>query len=59
MLEKSMTEFVQSNDLSEKISAVMAEYMQTVAGSVSSTLERELTAGMAAVGIFYAKCHFF
>lgn len=47
MLEKSMTEFVQSNNLSEKISAVMAEYMQTVAGSVSSTLERELTAGMA------------
>ena len=47
VLEKSMTEFVQSNNLSEKISAVMAEYMQTVAGSVSSTLERELTAGMA------------
>ena len=46
VLEKSMTEFVQSNNLSEKISAVMAEYMQTVAGSVSYTLERELTASM-------------
>lgn len=46
VLEKSMTEFVQSNDLSEKISAVMAEYMQTVAGSVSHILERELTASM-------------
>ena len=46
VLEKSMTEFVQSNNLSEKISAVMAEYMQMVAGSVSYTLERELTASM-------------
>ena len=46
VLEKSMTEFVQSNNLSEKISAVMAEYMQTVAGSVSHILERELTANM-------------
>lgn len=46
VLEKSMTEFVQSNNLSEKISAVMAEYMQTVAGSVSHILERELTASM-------------
>lgn len=47
VLEKSMTELVQSNGLEEKIAAVLGEYMQTVAGSISNTLERELTAGMA------------
>lgn len=46
-LEKSMNAFIQSNGLEEKIPAILENYVQTVAGSVSSTLERELTASMS------------
>ena len=46
-LEKSMNAFIQSNSLEEKIPAILENYVQTVAGSVSSTLERELTASMS------------
>lgn len=46
-LEKSMNAFIQSNGLEEKIPAILENYVQTVAGSVSSRLERELTASMS------------
>lgn len=46
-LEKSMNAFIQSNGLEEKIPTILENYVQTVAGSVSSTLERELTASMS------------
>lgn len=46
-LEKSMNAFIKSNGLEEKIPAILENYMQTVAGSVSSRLERELTASMS------------
>lgn len=50
-LAKSMTDFVQSSGIEEKLPAIMEGYMQSVAGSVSSTLERELTASMAQLGV--------
>lgn len=50
-LGKSMTEFVQSSGIEEKLPAIMESYMQSVAGSVSGTLERELTASMAQLGV--------
>ena len=46
-LEKSMNAFIKSNGLEEKIPAILENYVQTVAGSVSSRLERELTASMS------------
>lgn len=51
VLQKSMTEFIQSNRLEQKIPAIMENYMGTVAGSISHTLERELTASMAQVAL--------
>lgn len=50
-LEKSMTAFIQSNGLEEKIPAIMESYMQEVAGSIGNTLERELTASMAQLSV--------
>lgn len=50
-LSKSMTDFVQSSGIEEKLPALMDEYMQTVAGSVSGALERELTASMAQLSL--------
>lgn len=50
-LSKSMTDFVQSSGIEEKLPAIMEEYMQSVAGSISSTLERELSVSMARLGI--------
>ena len=45
-LENSMTAFVQASGIEEKLPTVMEQYMQEVAGSISGTLERELTASM-------------
>lgn len=50
-MKKSMTDFIQSNALEEKVSAIMENYMQTVAGSISQTLERELTASVAQLAL--------
>lgn len=47
VLEKSMNAFIESNGLEQKVPAILEQYMQTVAGSVSNTLERELTASMS------------
>lgn len=50
-LSKSMTDFIQSSGIEERLPAIMEEYIQSAAGSVSSTLERELMASMAQLSI--------
>lgn len=50
-LEKSMTAFIQSNGLSEKLPVILESYMQEVAGNIGNTLERELTASMAQLSV--------
>lgn len=49
-LSKSMTDFIQASGIEEKLPAVLEGYMQSVAGSISNTLEAELMASMAQLG---------
>lgn len=50
-LGKSMTDFIQSSGIEEKLPAIMGDYMQSVAGTVSGTLEAELMAAMGQLGV--------
>lgn len=46
IISQSITEFVQSSGLEQQVSAIMQNYVQSAAASMSDALERELTASM-------------
>lgn len=47
IITQNLTDFVQSNGLETQISSIMQNYMQSVMGTVSGVLEKELMASMA------------